>query len=146
MWLYDCSFAITLWRVILKQNHLLSNMIFTKIKSYKIKFQIGELCMHIDMNHPVIAINVSLKFYQLQMVSGHLILLTDRIVFKSLKGTHITNVTETILFSEIKNLKMGLSFSPFRIAIIRIDGETWIFDQINRKDAKKFVELYHDIK
>ncbi|PHK50823.1 hypothetical protein [Staphylococcus edaphicus] len=102
--------------------------------------------MHIDMNHPVIAINVSLKFYQLQMVSGHLILLTDRIVFKSLKGTHITNVTETILFSEIKNLKMGLSFSPFRIAIIRIDGETWIFDQINRKDAKKFVELYHDIK
>ncbi|NWK85411.1 hypothetical protein HYE69_11390 [Staphylococcus sp. GSSP0090] len=101
--------------------------------------------MQIDINHPVITINASLKFFQLQTISGHLILLDDRIIFKSLESMQVETVKETFLFANIKSLKTGFSLSPFRITIMDHDGETWIFDQIHRKDAKKFVELYNAI-
>ncbi|MCD9065255.1 hypothetical protein [Staphylococcus saprophyticus] len=101
--------------------------------------------MQVDINHLVIAISASLKFFQLQTVSGQLILLDDRIIFKSLETMQIGNIKETFLFTDIKSLKTGFSLSPFRITIMDHDGETWIFDQVHRKDAKKFVELYHAI-
>ena len=98
--------------------------------------------MQVDINHPVIAISASLKFFQLQTVSGQLILLDDRIIFKSLETMQIGNIKETFLFTDIKSLKTG---SPVIITIMDHDCETWIFDQVHRKDAKKFVELYHAI-
>ena len=87
--------------------------------------------MQVDINHPVIAISASLKFFQLQTVS--------------LETMQIGNIKETFLFTDIKSLKTGFSLSPFKITIMDHDGETWIFDQVHRKDAKKFVELYHAI-
>lgn len=102
--------------------------------------------MEIDINHPVIAVNAALKFFQLQTIPGHLILLDDRIIFKSIEPIQVANVKETFLFSDIQSLKTGLSFSPFRITIMDNDGETWIFDQVQRTEAKKFVELYDAIR
>nr|WP_226956787.1 hypothetical protein [Staphylococcus cohnii] len=69
----------------------------------------------------------------------------DRICFQAnglLKGTE---VKDTFSFEEIKKIKVGLSIAPFRIVIILNDGDNWIFDQVNRKDAKKFAELYETI-
>lgn len=36
----------------------------------------------------------------------------------------------------------GISTVPFRIAIMEKNGESWLFDQVNRKESKAFVEAY----
>ncbi|MFQ3845936.1 hypothetical protein AABD42_14400 [Staphylococcus shinii] len=101
--------------------------------------------MNINSQNTVISVNASMKIFKAQAIPGNLMLLSDRICFQAsglLKGTE---VKDTFSFEEIKKIKVGFSIAPFRIVIILNDGDNWIFDQVNRKDAKKFAELYETI-
>ncbi|WP_180542112.1 hypothetical protein [Staphylococcus haemolyticus] len=101
--------------------------------------------MEIDLKNPVIAVYASMKIFRAQAVPGTLSLLKDRIYFQArgvIEGSEIKN---TFLFSDIKSIKSGISFSPYRVVITENNGEKWIFDQVPRQDAKKFVELFYAI-
>jgi len=101
--------------------------------------------MTLKTHHPKISLYAAMKVYTAQAIPGTLTLLNDKIHFQAsgvLKGTEIK---DTFHFKEIKNIKFGFSFSPFRIVIIDNDGESWIFDQVKRNDGKQFIELYNSI-
>ncbi|MGJ5700598.1 hypothetical protein ACSBQ7_00155 [Staphylococcus equorum] len=101
--------------------------------------------MTLKAHHPVFSLYAAMKVFTAQAIPGTLTLLNDKICFKAsgvLKGTEIK---DTFHFKDIKNIKFGFSFSPFRIVIIDNDGESWIFDQVNRKDAKQFIEIYNSV-
>ena len=102
--------------------------------------------MEINLEHPVYKVQVSMKLLTSQGVPGTLYLLKDVIYFEAdglLKGSEIKNEFH---FNEIKSLKFGLSFSPYRIVITENNNENWIFDYVSRKEGKKFVELYEAIQ
>lgn len=40
---------------------------------------------------------------------------------------------------------MGLTLIGYRIVIMDLDGEPWVFNSINRKKGKQFIELYNKI-
>lgn len=106
----------------------------------------GVDIMQINLENPVIAVYGSMKVFRPQAIPGTLYLLKDCIYFEArgmLEGSEIKN---TFYFRDIKKVKYGFSISPFRIVITEVDGETWIFDQVPRQDAKKFVELFNAIR
>ncbi len=41
---------------------------------------------------------------------------------------------------------MGLALTCYRMVVMDKDGETWIFNAINRKRGKQFIELYNEIQ
>ena len=101
--------------------------------------------MNINSQNTVMSVNASMKIFKAQAIPGNLMLLSDRICFQAsglLKGTE---VKDTFSFEEIKKIKVGFSIAPFRIVIILNDGDNWIFDQVNRKDAKQFIEIYNSV-
>ncbi|ANK36933.1 hypothetical protein ABLV91_07555 [Staphylococcus equorum] len=101
--------------------------------------------MTLKAHHPEFSLYAAMKVFTAQAIPGTLTLLNDKICFKAsgvLKGTEIK---DNFHFKDIKNIKFGFSFSPFRIVIIDNDGESWIFDQVNRKDAKQFIEIYNSV-
>ncbi|MEB6333498.1 hypothetical protein MXL20_10965 [Staphylococcus pseudoxylosus] len=102
--------------------------------------------MNIDMNNPVCAIQATLKYSLSQSIVGDLILLSDRIYFKTSDGAKLSNFKDELLFSDIKNIKMGLTLTGYRIVIMDLDGEPWVFNSINRKKGKHFIELYNEIQ
>lgn len=101
--------------------------------------------MNIDMNNPVCTIQATLKYSLSQSIVGDLILLSDRIYFKTSDGAKLPNFKDDLLFSDIKNIKMGLTIIGYRIVIMDLDGEPWVFNSINRKKGKQFIELYNKI-
>ncbi|WP_436957739.1 hypothetical protein [Staphylococcus sp. AS1337] len=73
-------------------------------------------------------------------------MLSDRIYFRTSDGAKPPNFKDELLFSDIKNIKMGLTLTGYRIVIIDTDGELWIFNSINRKKGKQFIELYNEVQ
>ena len=55
------------------------------------------------------------------------------------EGHEIKNI---FYFENIKSIRFGFSFSPFRIVITEKNGENWIFDQVPKKNAREFVEKF----
>lgn len=94
----------------------------------------------------IYSVHGAMKIFRAQAIPGTLYLLKDYIYFEAngiLKDSEIKN---TFYYKDLKNIKFGVSISPFRIVITEQNGENWIFDQIPRKEGKKFVELYNEIK
>ncbi|MCI2949034.1 hypothetical protein FH144_11610 [Staphylococcus caledonicus] len=88
----------------------------------------------------------AMKIFRAQAIPGTLYLLKDYIYFEAngiLKDSEIKN---TFYYKDLKNIKFGVSISPFRIVMTEQNGENWIFDQVPRKEGEKFVELYNEIK
>ncbi|WP_436965811.1 hypothetical protein [Staphylococcus shinii] len=102
--------------------------------------------MNIDMNNPVFAIQATLKYSHSQSIAGDLILLSDYIYFRTSNVAKVPNLKDEFLFSDIKSVKMGLTLTCFRITIMDKDCEPWIFNYIDRKKGKQFIELYNEIK
>lgn len=102
--------------------------------------------MENDLTNPIISVYASMKIFPSQAVPGTLTLLRDRIQFQATGVIEGSEIKDTFLFSDIKNIKSGISFSPFRIVITEKSEENWIFDQVPRQDAKKFVDLFNTIK
>ncbi|RIM75785.1 hypothetical protein BU116_12440 [Staphylococcus xylosus] len=102
--------------------------------------------MNIDINNSVCTIQATLKYSLSQSIAGDLILLSDRIYFRTSDGAKLPNFKDELLFSDIKNIKMGLTLTGYRIVIIDTDGELWIFNSINRKKGKQFIELYNEVQ
>ncbi|MGW7906013.1 hypothetical protein ACWEXU_12460 [Staphylococcus xylosus] len=102
--------------------------------------------MNIDFNNPVFVIQATLKHSLSQSIAGDLILLSDRIYFKTSDGAKLPKFKNEFLFSDIKNIKMGLALTCYRMVVMDKDGETWIFNSINRKRGKQFIELYNEIQ
>lgn len=102
--------------------------------------------MENDLTNPIISVYASMKIFRSQAVPGTLTLLRDRIQFQAAGVIKGSEIKDTFLFSDIKNIKSGISFSPFRIVITEKSEENWIFDQVPRQDAKKFVDLFNTIK
>ncbi|WP_242694401.1 hypothetical protein [Staphylococcus nepalensis] len=98
------------------------------------------------MNNPsstkLISTYASMKFIQAQIIPGILTLYNDKITFKANGILENYEIKSLFSFEEIQNVKFGLSLTPFRLTIVESDGEPWIFDQVPRKDGKKFAELY----
>ncbi|PTE67430.1 hypothetical protein BUY46_10865 [Staphylococcus devriesei] len=93
----------------------------------------------------IYSVHGAMKIFRAQAIPGTLYLLKDYIYFEAngiLKDSEIKN---TFYYKDLKNIKFGVSISPFRIVITEQNGENWIFDQIPRKEGKKFVELYNEI-
>ncbi|ALM57420.1 hypothetical protein [Staphylococcus equorum] len=101
--------------------------------------------MTLKAHHPEFSLYAAMKVFTAQAIPGTLTLLNDKICFKASGVLKRTEIKDTFHFKDIKNIKFGFSFSPFRIVIIDNDGESWIFDQVNRKDAKQFIEIYNSV-
>lgn len=89
--------------------------------------------MDIDLNNSIYSTYASLKIFRPQAILGTLYLLNDCIYFKYrgfLEGHEIKNI---FYFENIKSIRFGFSFSPFRIVITEKNGENWIFDQVPKK-------------
>ncbi|BEJ47289.1 hypothetical protein KSE1242_22770 (plasmid) [Staphylococcus epidermidis] len=98
--------------------------------------------MDIDLNNSIYSTYASLKIFRPQAILGTLYLLNDCIYFKYrgfLEGHEIKNI---FYFENIKSIRFGFSFSPFRIVITEKNGENWIFDQVPKKNAREFVEKF----
>lgn len=54
--------------------------------------------MNIDMNNPVCTIQATLKYSLSQSIIGDLILLSDRIYFKTSDGAKLPNFKDELLF------------------------------------------------
>ena len=91
----------------------------------------------------LISISASMKFINAQMIPGILTLYNDKITFKAKGVIENHEIKSLFPFDELQSVKFGLSLTPFRITIMEADGEPWLFDQVPRKDGKKFVELYN---
>ncbi|WP_432755953.1 hypothetical protein [Staphylococcus pseudoxylosus] len=73
-------------------------------------------------------------------------MLSDRIYFKTSDDAKLPNFKDELLFSDIKNIKMGFTLTGYRIVIMDLDGEPWVFNSINREKGKHFIELYNEIQ
>lgn len=94
------------------------------------------------MTKHIMSVNASMSLYRSTLVPGKLNLYDDVITFEAQGPLSGTEVKDTFLLDEIKSIKSGISTVPFRIAIMEKNGESWLFDQVNRKEAKAFVEAY----
>ncbi|ANQ64625.1 hypothetical protein [Staphylococcus equorum] len=101
--------------------------------------------MTLKAHHPEFSLYAAMKVFTAQAIPGTLTLLNDKIYFKAIGVLKGSEIKDTFHFKDIKNIKFGFSFSPFRIVIIDNDGESWIFDQVKCKDAKQFIEIYNSI-
>ncbi|HID9439934.1 TPA: hypothetical protein ACXJQT_003683 [Clostridioides difficile] len=102
--------------------------------------------MEITLDNPIYSTHAAMKIFRPQAIPGTLYLLRDRVHFQAngiLKNSEIRSV---FYYKDIKNIQFGFSFSPFRVVITEKNGENWIFDQVPRKEGKKFVEVFHTIK
>ncbi|WP_338108881.1 hypothetical protein, partial [Staphylococcus devriesei] len=91
----------------------------------------------------IYSVHGAMKIFRAQAIPGTLYLLKDYIYFEAdgiLKNSEIKN---TFYYKDLKSVKFGLSISPFRIVITEENSETWIFDQVPRKEGEKFVEMYN---
>ncbi|MDG0838538.1 hypothetical protein M4K86_11420 [Staphylococcus equorum] len=101
--------------------------------------------MTIQTHNTAFSLYAAMKVSTAQTLPCTLTLLNDEIRFQASGPLKGTENKDAFHFNEVKNVKFGFSFTPFRIVIIDNDGESWIFDQVNRKDGKRFVELYNSI-
>lgn len=79
----------------------------------------------------------SLHVFTTQTIHGYLYLYENGLYFQAdgiLKNNEIRN---EFLINDIIRVKSGFSIRPFRLAITDKNNEVWIFDYINRHDAKK---------
>ncbi|WP_414043435.1 hypothetical protein ACMGE9_01195 [Macrococcus sp. EM39E] len=94
------------------------------------------------MTNHIMSVNASMSLYRSTLVPGKLNLYEDVITFEAQGPLAGTEVKDTFLLNEIKSIRSGISTVPFRISIMEKSGEAWLFDQVNRKEAKAFVEAY----
>lgn len=94
------------------------------------------------MTKHIMSVNASMSLYRSTLVPGKLNLFEDVITFEARGSLAGTEVKDTFLLNEIKSIRSGISTVPFRISIMENNGEAWLFDQVNRKEAKAFVEAY----
>lgn len=97
------------------------------------------------MTKHIMSVTASMSLYRSTRVPGTLNLYNDIITFKSISEFTGSEVKDTFLIEEIKSVKSGISTVPFRIVIMEKNGEAWLFDQVNRIEAKAFVEAYETL-
>ncbi|WP_233681059.1 hypothetical protein [Macrococcoides caseolyticum] len=94
------------------------------------------------MTKHIMSVNASMSLYRSTLVPGKLNLYDDIITFEAHGPLAGTEVKDTFLLDEIKSIKSGISIVPFRIVIMEKNGESWLFDQVNRQEAKAFVKSF----
>ncbi|WP_414046708.1 hypothetical protein ACMGE6_12115 [Macrococcus equi] len=98
------------------------------------------------MTNLIMSVNASMSLYRSTLVPGTLKLYDDVITFEAQGALRGSEVKDTFLINNIKSIKSGISTIPFRISIMEKDGEAWLFDQVNRNEAKAFVEAFNGLK
>lgn len=97
------------------------------------------------MTKEILKIPAAMNVFRTQTVMGTLSLFDNCIKFKASGVLENTEVKDIFYLDEIQNVKHGISLMPFRITIQEKDGENYIFDQVNKQQAKQFVEAYKNL-
>ncbi|WP_414051563.1 hypothetical protein [Macrococcus animalis] len=91
------------------------------------------------------SLDASMSIFRTQAIPGELTLYKDKIKFQAKGVLRGKEIKDTFYHSEIKKIKMGFSLMPYRITIYENNGDSWIFEQVYKKDGKIFVQKYEEI-